>query len=96
METKTLECIALSAIVALTAGSMIWSYYNTSMAKVAICDEAKKLNVSPYELCKKKGRTDVIDLLTAEDYAKNIPTYIPVNNSIIPIAVPDNYNKKEK
>jgi len=96
METKTLEDIALGAIYLLSTGAMIWGYYDTSRAKVAICAEAKKLNVNPYELCKKKGRTDVIDLIIAEDYAKDIPAYIPANGSIIPIAAPDNSDKKKK
>lgn len=79
-----LEKILTGIILIAGATAFGWMGYDTLTSRVQIEREAKERGVSVYEVCKEKGRSDVVDMLEIEEGIKNLD-YVYTGDAVIPV-----------
>ena len=69
---KKLEGILAGLGILAGISLLAWSGFNTLKTRVELEREARERGVSVYEVCKERGRSDVVDMVQLEEGAKNI------------------------
>ena len=83
---KSLELIIGSLGIIISSTLLAWGFYDTLKSRIEIEKEAKARGTSIYQVCKEKGRSDVLEMIEIEKGMKNI-RYI-YTDVIIPIYNP--------
>ena len=84
LKQKLEKILAATVLVAGTA-LFSWMGYDSLNSRIQIEKEAQDRGVSVYEVCKEKGRSDVVDMIEAEQGVKNIGGYVWLEDAAIPM-----------